>query len=56
MAGDITAITEVTRNLAYRQIDAQLQSSSGYNARAIGVIAFDVAGTDCEQLQRQRWQ
>jgi len=44
MVGDITAITEVTRDLAYRQIDAQLQSSTGYDAKAIGVIAFDVAG------------
>ncbi len=44
MPNDITAITEITRDLAYRQLDAHLQSSSGYDSKTIGVIAFDVAG------------
>src|SRR5260370_6259848 len=44
MSDDLTAITEVTRDLAYRQLDAQLQSSTSYDAKTIGVIAFDVAG------------
>src|SRR5579872_5777976 len=44
MPDDITAITEVTRDLAYRQLDAQLQSSTSYDAKTIGLIAFDVAG------------
>jgi hypothetical protein len=44
MSDDVAAITEVTRDLAYRQLDAQFQSSGGYDSRAIGVIAFDVAG------------
>src|SRR5438445_7176772 len=44
MPNDITVITEITRDLAYRQLDAQLQSSSSYDAKTIGVIAFDVAG------------
>jgi hypothetical protein len=44
MPDDITAITEVTRDLAYRQLDAQLQSSGSYDSKTIGVIAFDVAG------------
>ena len=44
MSDDVAAITEVTRDLAYRQLDAQFQASGGYDSRAIGVIAFDVAG------------
>jgi hypothetical protein len=44
MSDDIAAITEVTRDLAYRQLDAQFQASGGYDSRAIGVIAFDIAG------------
>ena len=43
MPDDITAISEITRDLAYRQVDAQLQSSSGYDTKAIGIIAFDTA-------------
>jgi hypothetical protein len=37
MPNDITPISEITRDLAYRQIDAQLQSSSGYETKAIGI-------------------
>lgn len=44
MADDIAAISGVTRDLAYRQIDAQLQAGGSYDTKTIGVIAFDVAG------------
>jgi hypothetical protein len=41
--GDLIAITEVTRDLAYRQLDSQLSSSDNYDAKAVGVLLFDGA-------------
>jgi hypothetical protein len=40
---DLKAVTEAARDLAYRQIDAQLQASDNQDAKALGVIAFDGA-------------
>jgi hypothetical protein len=40
-AHDLQAITEAARDLAYRQIDVQLQASDNFDVKALGVLAFD---------------
>jgi hypothetical protein len=40
---DLKAISDVARDLAYRHIDAQLQASDNFDAKALGVLAFDGA-------------
>ena len=40
---DLTAVTEMTRDLAYRQLDAQLQASDNYDTKTGGLLAFDGA-------------
>jgi len=40
---ELTAVTEITRDLAYRQLDAQLQASDNYDAKTGGLLAFDGA-------------
>src|SRR5437879_2637692 len=42
-ADELKAITETARDLAYRQIDAQLQASDNFDAKALGVLGFDGA-------------
>jgi hypothetical protein len=43
LANDLQTITEVARDLAYRQLDSQFQASDNFDAKAIGVLGFDGA-------------
>jgi len=40
---ELASIAESARDLAYRQLDAQLQSSDNFDAKAMGVLGFDGA-------------
>ncbi len=40
---DVTTITETARDLAYRQLDAQLQAGNNFDAKTVGVLGFDGA-------------
>jgi hypothetical protein len=40
---DPRAIAELIRDLAYRQLDNQFQSSDAYDAKSVGVLGFDGA-------------
>lgn len=42
-ADEIKAVTETARDLAYRQLDAQFQSSDNFDTKALGVLGFDGA-------------
>src|SRR2546422_8766201 len=42
-ADDLNAIAETARDLAYRQLDAQFQSSDNFDTKALAVLAFDGA-------------
>jgi hypothetical protein len=41
---DLKAISESARDLAYRQLDEELQSCDNYDAKTVGVLGFDGAG------------
>jgi hypothetical protein len=40
---EVDAITSTARDLAYRQLDAQFQASNNFDAKSLGVLAFDGA-------------
>ncbi len=42
-ADDLRGISETARDLAYRQLDSQLQASDNFDAKAVGVLGFDGA-------------
>jgi hypothetical protein len=43
MAKDQMEVVGLVRDLAYRQLDAQISSSDNYDSKAVGVLAFDGA-------------
>jgi hypothetical protein len=42
-ADEIKAVTQTARDLGYRQLDAQFQSSDNFDTKALGVLGFDGA-------------
>jgi hypothetical protein len=40
---ELESIADTARDLAYRQIDAQLQASDNFDTKALGVLGFDGA-------------
>lgn len=42
-ADEVRAITETLRDLGYRQVDAQFQSSDNFDTKSVGVLGFDGA-------------
>lgn len=40
---DLKAVADAARDLAYRQLDSQIQASNNFDAKALGLLAFDGA-------------
>jgi hypothetical protein len=40
---DLKGIADAARDLAYRQLDPQIQASNNFDAKALGLLAFDDA-------------